>query len=176
MSNVSPTNNSILNNSIMNATQNTTYQPKKKGVSIYDVNKDRMVYYKNPYGTKAKAAYKRYLAMGYEPWMVLPPDLKHHPPSYTRSRHTFTKRKTKKPKAPTIEGRTAFKNFLASFTIHNHTNLKKLNGFNLLDQFIPTLQKYLQEHNGIKFYFSSSNLGGSGSAILKLERNGSKVG
>eukprot|EP01051_Picozoa_sp_SAG22_P009985 SAG22_NODE_871_length_6748_cov_60.669274_2_plen_589_part_00 len=139
----------------MNATQNTTYQPKKKGVSIYDVNKDRMVYYKNPYGTKAKAAYKRYLAMGYEPWMILPPDLKHHPPSYTSSRHTFTKRKPKKPKAPTIEGRTSFKNFLASFTIHNHTNLKKLNGFNLLDQFTPTLQKYLQEHNGIKFYFNA---------------------
>eukprot|EP01051_Picozoa_sp_SAG22_P001379 SAG22_NODE_53_length_24242_cov_158.884231_19_plen_195_part_00 len=143
MSNVSPTNNSILNNSIsMNATQNTTYQPKKKGVSIYDVNKDRMVYlvyYKNPYGVKAKAAYKRYLAMGYEPWMILPPDLKHHPPSYTSSRHTFTKRKPKKPKAPTIEGRTSFKNFLASFTIHNHTNLKKLNGFNLLDQFIPAV-------------------------------------
>eukprot|EP01051_Picozoa_sp_SAG22_P012330 SAG22_NODE_1271_length_4929_cov_4.159420_7_plen_50_part_00 len=35
----------------MNATQNTTYQPKSKGVSIYDVNKDRMVYYKNPYGS-----------------------------------------------------------------------------------------------------------------------------
>eukprot|EP01051_Picozoa_sp_SAG22_P013895 SAG22_NODE_1614_length_3993_cov_3.572419_4_plen_186_part_00 len=142
----------------MNATQNTTYQPKSlnsKGVSIYDVNKDRMVYYKNPYGTKAKAAYKRYLAMGYEPWMILPPDLKHHPPSYTSSRHTFTKRKSKKPKAPTIEGRTSFKNFLASFTIHNHTNLKKLNGFKLLDQFIPTLQKYLQEHNGIKFYFNA---------------------
>eukprot|EP01051_Picozoa_sp_SAG22_P010960 SAG22_NODE_1018_length_6008_cov_5.640887_6_plen_70_part_00 len=62
MSDVSPTNNSILNNSVsMNATQNTTYQPKFEGVSIYDVNKDRMVYYKNPYGTKAKAAYKRSL-------------------------------------------------------------------------------------------------------------------
>ena len=126
MSNVSPTNNSILNNSIsMNATQNTTYQPKKKGVSIYDVNKDRMIYYRNPYGVKAKQAYKRYLAMGYEPWMILPPDLKHHPPSYTSSRHTFTKRKPKKPKAPTIEGRTAFKNFLASFTKHPQSHKYK---------------------------------------------------
>eukprot|EP01052_Picozoa_sp_SAG31_P050225 SAG31_NODE_11366_length_1038_cov_1.595314_1_plen_278_part_00 len=86
--------------------------------------------------------------------MVLPPDLKHHPPSYTSSRHTFTKVKPKKPKSPSIEGRSSFKNFLASFSIHNHTNLKKLNGFKLLQDFIPTLKKYLAEHTGIKFYFN----------------------
>eukprot|EP01051_Picozoa_sp_SAG22_P013086 SAG22_NODE_1428_length_4445_cov_1.417663_4_plen_155_part_00 len=39
--------------------------------------------------------------------------------------------------------------------MHNHTNLKKLNGFKLIDLLIPTLQKYLQEHNGIKFYFNA---------------------
>ena len=115
-----------------------------------------MIHYSNPYSVKAKQAYKRYLSMpGYDASMVLPPDLKHHPPSYTSSRHTFTRVKPKKPKAPAIEGRTAFKNFLASFTVHNHTNLKKLNGFKLLDLLIPTLQKYLQEHNGIKFYFNA---------------------
>ena len=138
-----------------NTTTNTVYQPKTTGVSIYDLKKERMIHFKNPYSTKAKKVYKQYLDSGiYEPWMILPPDLKHHPPSYTSSRHTFTRVKPKKPKAPTIEGRTSFKNFLASFTIHNHTNLKLLNGFKLLDQFGPTLTKYLQEHNGIKFYYN----------------------
>ena len=76
-----------------------------------------------------------------------------HPPSYTSSRHTFRKQ-TPKRKGPTIEGRTTFKNFLASFTLHNTKKLKKLNGFKLFDEFVATLQKYLQEHNGIKFYFN----------------------
>ena len=61
----------------------------------------------------------------------------------------------KKPKALTIEGRTAFKNFLASFTVHNHTNMKKLNGFKLMDMLKPKLVEYLQIHNGIKFYFNA---------------------
>eukprot|EP01050_Picozoa_sp_SAG11_P020335 SAG11_NODE_3407_length_2465_cov_8.333897_3_plen_193_part_00 len=81
-------------------------------------------------------------------------DLRHHPPSYASSRHTFRKQKPKK-KGPTIEGRTTFKNFLASFTLHNTKKLKKLNGFKLFDEFVSTLQKYLQEHNGIKFYFNA---------------------
>ena len=40
------------------------HQPKSKskGVSIYDMRKDRMVHYSNPYGAKAKQAYKRYLS------------------------------------------------------------------------------------------------------------------
>eukprot|EP01050_Picozoa_sp_SAG11_P038909 SAG11_NODE_16115_length_556_cov_1.617068_2_plen_140_part_01 len=42
-----------------------------------------------------------------------------------------------------------------SFTLHNKKKLKKLNGFKLFDEFVPTLQKYLQEHNGIKFYFNA---------------------
>ena len=54
-----------------------------------------------------------------------------------------------------MEGRTTFKNFLASFTIHNTNKLKKLNGLKLFDEFVPTLQKYLAEHNGIKFYFNA---------------------
>eukprot|EP01050_Picozoa_sp_SAG11_P005599 SAG11_NODE_401_length_9759_cov_119.937992_8_plen_82_part_00 len=60
-----------------------TNTPKRKGISIHDFGKDRMVYFKNPYGAKAKKAYKKYIDAGYEPWMVLPPDLRHHPPSYT---------------------------------------------------------------------------------------------
>ena len=143
------------------------HQPKSKskGISIYDMRKDRMIHYSNPYGAKAKQAYKRYLSMpGYDASMVLPPDLKHHPPSYTSSRHTFTRVKPTKPKAPAIQGRTACKNFLASFTVHNHTNLKKLNGFKLLDLLIPTLQKYLHEHNGIKFSTRATRCGGRSKA------------
>eukprot|EP01051_Picozoa_sp_SAG22_P016403 SAG22_NODE_2310_length_2732_cov_60.443980_5_plen_161_part_00 len=133
------------------------HQPKSKskGVSIYDLNKKRLIHFKNPYGVKAKKAYKRLLDEGIDASFILPPGLKHHPPSYTSSRHTFTRVKPKKPKGPTVEGRTAFKIFLASFTVHNHNNLKKLNGFKLIDQLIPTVQKYLQEHNGIKFYFNA---------------------
>ena len=88
--------------------------------------------------------------------MVLPAaDLKHHPPSHTSSRHTYTRVQPPKSKALTIEGRTAFKNFLASFTVHNHTNMKKLNGFKLMDMLKPKLVEYLQIHNGIKFYFNA---------------------
>eukprot|EP01047_Picozoa_sp_COSAG01_P088533 COSAG01_NODE_20878_length_930_cov_0.744886_1_plen_116_part_01 len=107
---------------ISNNQMQPTNTPKRKGISIYDFGKDRMVYFKNPYGAKAKKAYKKYIDAGYEPWMVLPPDLRHHPPSYTSSRHTFRKQKPKR-KGPTIEGRTTFKNFLASFTIHNTKKL-----------------------------------------------------
>ena len=41
------------------------HQPKSKskGISIYDMRKGRMVHYSNPYGAKAKQAYKRYLSM-----------------------------------------------------------------------------------------------------------------
>ena len=129
------------------------YQPKKSGVSIYDKEKKKMVHFKDPYGAKAKKAYIHYLNLGYEPGSVLPKDLKWHPKGPTSSRDTFRRIKSKKPES--IEGRTAYKNFLASFTIQNSMNLKKLNGFKLADRFLPTLEKYLTEHNGIKFYFNA---------------------
>ena len=157
------------------------HQPKSKskGVSIYDLNKKRLIHFKNPYGVKAKKAYKRLLDEGIDASFILPPGLKHHPPSYTSSRHTFTRVKLKKPKGPTVEGWTAFIFFLASFTVHNHNNLKKLNGFKLIDQLIPTVQKYLQEHNGIKFYFNAryemhrmmpEGIGG-GMVVIEVDKN-----
>eukprot|EP01050_Picozoa_sp_SAG11_P060420 SAG11_NODE_39701_length_224_cov_10.880000_1_plen_64_part_10 len=57
-------------NNISNIQMEPTNTQKRKGVSIYDFKKDRMVYYKNPYGAKAKKAYKKYINAGYEPWMV----------------------------------------------------------------------------------------------------------
>ena len=46
----------------------------KSGISIYDMEKDRIIYYKNPYGVKAKKAYTKYLSIdGYDASMVLPP-------------------------------------------------------------------------------------------------------
>ena len=93
------------------------YKPKSKGISIYDVERGRMVHYKNPYGVKAKKAYKQYLELGYEPSAILPKDLKHYPPSYTSNRDTFRRIKPKKPES--IEGRTAFKNFLAHQELQN---------------------------------------------------------
>ena len=55
MSNILPKNNNVASNN-MNATENTVYQPKSKGVSIYDVERGRMRHFKNPYGTAAKNA------------------------------------------------------------------------------------------------------------------------
>ena len=43
---------------ISNNQMQPTNTPKRKGISIYDFGKDRMVYFKNPYGAKAKRAYK----------------------------------------------------------------------------------------------------------------------
>ena len=102
----------------------TVYQSKKSGVSIYDKEKKEMVHFKDPYGAKAKKAYIHYLNLGYEPGSVLSKDLKWHPKGPTSSRDTFRRIKSKKPES--IEGRTAYKNFLASFTIQNSMNLKKL--------------------------------------------------
>ena len=116
------------------------------------MKKDSMIHYKNPYGTAAKRAYVQLIDSGINPDFILPKDLKHRGPSHTSSRNTFTRVKSK---VPSIEGRSSFRNFLASFTTHNTTNLKKLNGFKLLDHFIPTIQKYVKEHTGIKFYFNA---------------------
>eukprot|EP01051_Picozoa_sp_SAG22_P007038 SAG22_NODE_482_length_9931_cov_9.247254_1_plen_83_part_00 len=62
------------------------HQPKSKGVSIYDMSKKRLIHFKDPYGVKAKKAYKRLLDEGIDASFILPPGLKHHPPSYTSSR------------------------------------------------------------------------------------------
>eukprot|EP01052_Picozoa_sp_SAG31_P000453 SAG31_NODE_13_length_37961_cov_21.751307_32_plen_108_part_00 len=97
-------------------------QPKE-GISIYDEDLKRMIHYKNPYGPKARRAYKKLIIKGTPAEFVLPPGLKHHPPSHTSSRHTFYKMKPKKPKTPSIMGRTTYKNFLASFTLHNEKDL-----------------------------------------------------
>eukprot|EP01050_Picozoa_sp_SAG11_P065299 SAG11_NODE_45432_length_145_cov_11.760870_1_plen_48_part_11 len=39
---------------ISNNQMQPTNTPKRKGISIYDFEKNRMVYFKNPYGAKAK--------------------------------------------------------------------------------------------------------------------------
>ena len=141
----------ISQNNISPEIMNTT-QVSKNGISIYNIKKDRMIHYKNPYGTAAKRAYVQLIDSGINPDFILPKDLKHRGPSHTSSRNTFTRVKSK---VPSIEGRSSFRNFLASFTTHNTTNLKKLNGFKLLDHFIPTIQKYVKEHTGVKFYFNA---------------------
>eukprot|EP01051_Picozoa_sp_SAG22_P020781 SAG22_NODE_4335_length_1300_cov_5.228976_2_plen_77_part_00 len=40
------------------------HQPKSKCVSIYDLSMKRLIHFKNPYGVKAKKAYKRLLDEG----------------------------------------------------------------------------------------------------------------
>jgi hypothetical protein len=105
------------------------YQPKKSGVSIYDKEKKKMVYFKDPYGAKAKKAYIHYLNLGYEPGSVLPKDLKWHPKGPTTCSSTDTFRRIKSNKPESIEGRTAYKNFLASFTIQNSYELKEIERF-----------------------------------------------
>eukprot|EP01052_Picozoa_sp_SAG31_P074578 SAG31_NODE_33709_length_340_cov_2.282158_1_plen_55_part_01 len=55
MLNILPQNNNVAPNN-MNATENTVYQPKPSGVSIYDIERGRMRHFKNPYGTAAKNA------------------------------------------------------------------------------------------------------------------------
>ena len=80
----------ISQNNISPEIMNTT-QVSKNGISIYNIKKDRMIHYKNPYGTAAKRAYVQLIDSGINPEFILPIDLKHRGPSHTRSRNTFTR-------------------------------------------------------------------------------------
>ena len=53
-------------------------QPNK-GISIFDEERNRMIYYKNPYGVKAKKAYKRLIDYGTPAEFILPPGSKTPP-------------------------------------------------------------------------------------------------
>eukprot|EP01051_Picozoa_sp_SAG22_P004692 SAG22_NODE_259_length_13477_cov_10.020407_2_plen_99_part_00 len=92
------------------------HQLKSKGISIYDVSKNRMIHYSNPYGVNAKKAYKRYLKLGYDASMILPPDLKHHPLSHTSSRDTRTKINSISPPSYRKSFHISFRNPFLLFT------------------------------------------------------------
>ena len=74
-------------------------------LSIYDPRRDRMVSL-NPYKAKAKEIYRHYIEdLGFDPSLVLPPDLVY----YEKSGY-FRRNPTKQVK---IEGRTAYYDTIA---------------------------------------------------------------
>ena len=62
----------ISQNNISPEIMNTT-QVSKNGISIYNIKKDRMIHYKNPYGTAAKRAYVQLIDSGINPEFILSP-------------------------------------------------------------------------------------------------------
>ena len=74
-------------------------------LSIYDPRRDRMISL-NPYKAKAKEIYRHYIEdLGFDPSLVLPPDLVY----YEKSGY-FRRNPTKQVK---IEGRTAYYDTIA---------------------------------------------------------------
>ena len=98
-----------------------TMNAESQRLSIYDPKRDRMISL-NPYKAKAKEIYRHYIEdLGFDPSLVLPPDLVY----YEKSGY-FRRNPTKQVK---IEGRTAYKSYLASFTLHNVNQVHDLEGF-----------------------------------------------
>eukprot|EP01047_Picozoa_sp_COSAG01_P061355 COSAG01_NODE_7651_length_3113_cov_14.784672_1_plen_145_part_10 len=62
-------------------------------------------------------------------------------------------------KACKVEGRQAFKSYLASFTINNSEDIQGFKGFDLLRRFRPTLLEFINKHKGIKYYPSVQDSG-----------------
>ena len=121
-----------------------TMNAESQRLSIYDPKRDRMISL-SPYKVKAKEIYRHYIEdLGFDPSLVLPPDLVY----YEKSGH-FRRNPTKQVK---IEGRTAYKSYLTSFTLHNVNQVHGLQGFKLLNEFTPTLNQLLAQHGGIKFH------------------------
>ena len=89
-------------------------------LSIYDPRRDRMISL-NPYKAKAKEIYRHYIEdLGFNPSLVLPPDLVYHEKSgYFRRNPT---------KQVTIESRSAYKKYLTSYTVHNVNQTHGLQG------------------------------------------------
>ena len=82
--------------------------PKAKRYKAYDIIKGRTISYTNPYGRAAKRLYKQYIDIfGYEPEMVVPPDLKYYPDS---GRFLKFKPQKEKPTWLEVEEKTSFKN------------------------------------------------------------------
>ena len=108
-------NNQNNNNNIDNSMNNTNLtesigviNPKAKRYQAYDIIKGRTVSYKDPYGKAAKRLYKQYIdTFGYEPEMVVPPDLKYYPDS---GRFLKFKPQKEKPTWLEVEEKTSFKN------------------------------------------------------------------
>ena len=125
--------------------------PKAKRYQAYDIIKGRTVSYKDPYGKAAKRLYKQYIDIfGYDPEMVVPPNLKYYPDS-----GRFLKFNPQKEKLPwlEIEEKTSFKKYLATYSMANKLNVQAYAGVDLMEKFKPQLLKMLSLHNGIKFYF-----------------------
>ena len=116
-------------------------------ISIYDPRLDRMVRV-SPHSAKAKALYRYYIQeLDYDPAWIVPKDLKYYPSS-----GRFFK---VKPPKPAFVTRTAYKSYLASFTLNNHKRLQGFKGFDLLQQFTPVLSELIAKHGGIKFHASA---------------------
>jgi len=152
MNDINTNNNININMNSTHLTKSTSViNPKTRKYRAYDLVKERMVSFSDPYGKAAKRLYKQYIDIAkYDPEMVVPSDLKYYPDS-----GRFLKFKPKKEKPPylEVEEKTSFKKYLATYSIANKLNIQAYAGVDLMLNFKPQLLSMLNLHNGIKFYF-----------------------
>ena len=136
----------------MNTENNNIANNKMKRYNIYDTVKARNVSFTNPYGRVAKRLYKQLIDQGTEPNMaVIPNDLKYYP----RSKRFI---KVKDPSSPIdyskfkVTERSSFKQYMASFTILNDTDITAYAGIELINGFRGKLESMMALHKGVKFY------------------------
>ena len=65
---------------------------------------------------------------------------------------------TVKKQQQRVKGRSAYKSYIASFTVDNTEKLGGFNGLELLHSFKPQIEKSLKKHGGLKIHISSVGL------------------
>ena len=83
MNDINTNNNININMNSTHLTKSTSViNPKTRKYRAYDLVKERMVSFSDPYGKAAKRLYKQYIDIAkYDPEMVVPSDLKYYPDS-----------------------------------------------------------------------------------------------
>ena len=139
-------------NTTLTPTENHIAQTKpwKRKYQAYDFNldKDRTIYFENPYGKAAKRLYKQYIDYGFEPEMVVPDDLQYYPLS-----RRFIKKSALEQRGFRITKKTAYKDYIAAFKMANTKNIKAYAGLDLMLRFSDKLLAMLEMHGGIKFNY-----------------------